>query len=46
MVRIVIECTPEYKKNVAKMAKEREMSTTAFFKFLVEKQKEDDRRNK
>lgn len=46
MARIVIDCSDEYKKGVVNMAKDREMNTKAFIKFLIEKQKEEDRKHR
>lgn len=41
---ILVKCTSEYKESVIKMAKERGMSISEFVRFLIEKQKEADRK--
>lgn len=41
---ILVKCSDEYKESVVKMAKDRGMSISEFIRFLIEKQKESDRK--
>jgi hypothetical protein len=41
---ILVKCNAEYKDAVIKMAKSRGMSISEFVRFLIEKQKEADRK--
>lgn len=41
---ILVKCNTEYKESVKKMAKTRGMSISEFIRFLIEKQKEADRK--
>jgi predicted DNA binding CopG/RHH family protein len=41
---ILVKCTEEYKNSVKEMAKSRGMSISEFIRFLIEKQKEADRK--
>ena len=41
---ILVKCTEEYKTSVKEMAKSRGMSISEFIRFLIEKQKEADRK--
>lgn len=41
---ILVKCTEEYKIGVKEMAKSRGMSISEFVRFLIEKQKEADRK--
>ena len=41
---ILVKCTESYKDSVREMAKARGMSISEFIRFLIEKQKEADRK--
>lgn len=41
---ILVKCTEEYKNSVKEMAKSRNMSISEFVRFLIEKQKEADKK--
>jgi len=41
---ILVKCNAQYKESVIKMSKDRGMSISEFIRFLIEKQKEADRR--
>ncbi len=42
--RIIMKCSKKFKDSVKDMAKDRSMNISEFIRFLVEKQKETDKR--
>lgn len=44
-VNVVLRCTPEYREELKGIAKKKGMDTSSYLRHLIEKQKEEDKRN-